>query len=622
VKSREPAAFAHVREGAGDWGAPVGHNGGAMSGDPFDLIGHIVGGQFRVEAVAGDADLSVVYRGRRLDADTRIAIKCLNLPETIPDALARALDAAFQQAYRVHDRLARGHAHIAQTITSGETRAPRTGAAVPYLVREWFDGESLAAELAGRQKEVRPMRPLEEVLGLLRGAFEAVAYAHTQGEVHLGINPANLFVASRSDGTATLKVLDFGLARMMNDFAPESPEESHSGCGLRLWLPGYAAPEQLDESLGGVGPQTDVYALALVATEALSGHKLPHFLEQVLNRALSPSPGARQADAGELWREMSSAVPPRAARATLTDAGEVMPMVAGAVARPRLKLPSEPSTGTQPMSFDATGVSSSYVPVALPRGPEPPTTATPAPPGVAGGARERAEGIETATSEPARLPPVEPDHPLHVPSKPPSLVPPLLALRSDAPALARLGLPVRLSRRALALVSAGAAAALILVAGTVAALRSHRGSAVATAAGTADSSEPAMAPSPADAPASPASPSAASSPEAPSASSPQAPPDSTAKAKPEAPFAAAAARRALDAKKREFGKCRRGRTWGHASATVTFANDGSVEKVAVAPPFAGTPTGACAADALASVRVAPFSGAPASLDYHFYVPAK
>src|SRR5579871_5069899 len=98
-----------------------------MGSDPFDLIGQIVGGQFRVDTVAGDADLSIVYKGRRLDSNEAVAIKCLNLPETIPDSLARALDAAFQQAFRVHDRLSRGHENIARTLTSGETRSQRTG---------------------------------------------------------------------------------------------------------------------------------------------------------------------------------------------------------------------------------------------------------------------------------------------------------------------------------------------------------------------------------------------------------------------------------------------------------------------------------------------------------------
>ncbi len=373
-----------------------------MSSDPFDLIGQIVGGQFRVDAVAGDADLSIVYRGRSLDANTAVAIKCLNLPETIPDTLARALDAAFQQAFRVHDRLARGHENIAQTRTSGETRSPRTGATVPYMVREWLEGESLAAELAGSKKDVRPVRSLEEVIGLLQGAFEAVSFAHERGEVHLGLNPSNLFVAKRGDGTVTLKVLDFGLARMMNDFAPESPSESHSGCGLRLWLPGYAAPEQIDEALGPAGTRTDVYALALIAMEALAGRKLPQFLEQVLNRALSAAPDARQADAGELWREVRSAVTPRPALASIAGAGSALPVAVGALSMPRLKLPSAPSTHTQPMSFEARA-SSTVDPVAIPTAPETPLPGPSAPLGAPVSLTPR------EAQEPIMMTPVEPN---------------------------------------------------------------------------------------------------------------------------------------------------------------------------------------------------------------------
>ena len=59
--------------------------------------------------------------------------------------------------------------------------------------------------------------------------------------------------------------------------------------------------------------------------------------------------------------------------------------------------------------------------------------------------------------------------------------------------------------------------------------------------------------------------------------------------------------------------------WGYDLATVTFANDGSVDKVAIAPPFAGTPTGECPKGTLAAARIAPFAGTPHSLGYRFYV---
>ena len=546
-----------------------------MSSDPFELIGQIVGGQFRVDAVAGDADLSVVYRGLRLDANTAVAIKCLNRQEAIPDELARALDAAFQQAFRVHDRLARGHQNIAQTLTSGETRSPRTGAIVPYIVREWLEGESLAAELAGRQKDLRPIRPLEEIIGLLKGAFEAVAFAHEQGEVHLGLNPGNLFVATRDDGTVTLKVLDFGLARMLNDFAPEVPSESHSGSGLRLQLPGYAAPEQIDESLGPPGARADVYALALIAMEALAGQKLPPFLEEALNRALSPSPRARQATAGKLWSQMCSAVAPRPARASI--AGTFDPP-ALSKAPPK---PSERSPDAQPASHGA----------------RPPS----------------GEGHEPMTA-----PAIEPSDLIKA-NEIPSLVPPVLALGSE-PASRAAGAPVAaLPRKALVLASVAAAAVLVLATGTVAALRVHRGSA-SIASATVERAPASAAPAMADAP-QPIASSGASGEGAPDASQEHPANDSTT-APPQAKFAAAAARRALDTKKHDVSRCRHGRVWGYASATVTFANDGSVDKVAVAPRLAGTQTGACAAEALAAVHVAPFGGTPGQVSYRFYVSPK
>jgi hypothetical protein len=87
-------------------------------------------------------------------------------------------------------------------------------------------------------------------------------------------------------------------------------------------------------------------------------------------------------------------------------------------------------------------------------------------------------------------------------------------------------------------------------------------------------------------------------------------------------FHNAAAIRALDGKWREVAKCRRGKAWGKASTTVTFASDGSVTHVDVGPPFAGTPTGDCIADTLATTRAPPFGGDAAVLVYRVYVAPK
>ncbi len=560
-----------------------------MSGDPFDLIGQVVGGQFPGRCAGrGRGPERRLLRCRRLDGNVPVAIKCLYKPDSIPGPLARAMDAAFLRACRVHDRLARGNPNIAQTITSGETRSPRNGTSVPYLVREWLEGQSLAAELAARDDQPRPLRPLDEVLGLLKGAFEAIAFAHAQGEVHLGINPGNLFVVMRADGGVELKVLDFGLARMMNDFSPETPAESHSGQGLRLLLPGYAAPEQLDETVGVAGPRTDVYALALVAMEALSGHTLPPLLEQALDRALSPAPDARQANAGELWNEVREFAAPSPG-ATSLDADPLPAEVEGGIAEPRPKAPSQPSNDVQPEAPERELHASMPVPAVV--------------------------HATDAAMAPAPL--IEPNDPLRVhPSKIPSLVPPVLTLSSGAPSGSRTWrLPPLPSRRVLAFAGTATVASMILVAGTVAALRSHPASGSIAPPAVSDFS--AQSPS-VNAP-SPGAPSAGSPGGAPPAASQEAPSHWTTSGQAGAAFAPAAARRALDARKSDVGKCRGGPVWGNASATVTFANDGSVDKVAIAPPFAGTKTGACAEEALATARVATFGGAAGSVTYRFYL---
>jgi hypothetical protein len=204
-------------------------------------------------------------------------------------------------------------------------------------VREWFEGESLASDLRHRRKESRQGRPVDEALALLETAFDAISYAHSQGEVHLALNPTNLFLAenTRTSSLRTLKVLDFGTAGRVGALGSGgAPSLPRPPTGLRLLFPAYAAPEQLERTIGAIGPWTDVYALALVMMEVLSdrmvmdssetgvlveraidekrrptprshGLKLPSHIDRALTRALERAPDARHRSASELWRAIS-----------------------------------------------------------------------------------------------------------------------------------------------------------------------------------------------------------------------------------------------------------------------------------------------------------------------------
>ena len=170
----------------------------------------ILDGQFRVDAFAGEGRprRRSPTRADHLGVEAPVAIKCLNLPATLDTTYGKPLVDGFKDASRIHYRLARGNLHIAQTIASGSTVAPRTGAVVPYLVREWFEGESLASDLAKRREKKMTGRSVNETMALLEAAYEGVSYAHQQGEVHLSLNPSNLFLATKAEGGASLKVLD------------------------------------------------------------------------------------------------------------------------------------------------------------------------------------------------------------------------------------------------------------------------------------------------------------------------------------------------------------------------------------------------------------------------------
>jgi len=688
-----------------------------MDRDPFDLVGDVLDGQFRVDAFAGEGDLSVVYKGHHLGVDAAVAIKCLNLPETLDPALARPLVDGFKEASRVHYRLARGNLHIAQTIASGSTLVPRSGVVVPYLVREWYEGESLRSDLARRREEKQTGRPLEEVLSLLETAFDGLAYAHAQGETHLSVNPSNLFLIARSGSSApALKVLDFGVASTMNAFASGIPSKARPTAGLRLLFPAYAAPEQLDRTAGNLGPWTDVYALALVMMEMLSdrlvmgeadsgaivehaldeqrrptpqahGLKLPSHVDRALARAVARAPERRQKTAAELWKDVRNTVrtlvprsmsaapprsmfpappgsisaPPRAmsaapprvtqppnafpSRAPLalpslplrtpaparvrsaTLVGLSAPVVSGAAPVPSSmvtsvpavvspsRLSSVPSVATRPMAFERQAAPASPAPSLPPAMPSPADASVPPP----------------ASSPPAAplTPPLAPvssgDPPPDAPSGSGPIEPwPLPLRRRDglldliehlrSPRAVAVALPVA----GVLFWSAVAAIFLLVVA---APLRRSGKPSEPTPSATALSRSPA---SPASVP--PTANATAAVTATPATTAPAvvnstpippetAPPPVTSGP----PFPSTTAVRALDGRWREVAKCRRGKVWGKASTTITFAGDGSVTHVDVGSPFAGTPTADCVADKLRTVRIARFGDGDATLVYRVYV---
>lgn len=265
--------------------------------DPFGFVGHVLEAQFRVDAVGGEGGFSVVYRGFHLGLGEPVAIKCLKLPPSVGGALGDMFIQRFRDESRLLYKLSQGNLHIVRSIAAGAALAPATHAVVPYMVLEWLDGRSVASEVDERHGRGMRGRGLEGAVHLMAGAADALSYAHSQGVVHRDLNPGNFMIVETPQGP-TVKVLDFGVAKVLHDSTLALGQRAATVGHVRIFAPGYGAPEQFDHDLGPVGPWSDVYSFALVILEVardqavITGEHLGEYAQKAVDPKLRPTPRA------------------------------------------------------------------------------------------------------------------------------------------------------------------------------------------------------------------------------------------------------------------------------------------------------------------------------------------
>ncbi|WP_437924154.1 bifunctional serine/threonine-protein kinase/formylglycine-generating enzyme family protein [Sorangium sp. So ce291] len=303
--------------------------------DPFGWVGATIGGKYRLDAVIGEGGFGVVYRGHHLGLDEPVAVKCLKMLGTLPPAEREAFQRMLLNEGRLLHRLSRASAGIVQALDAGAAVSP-SGEWTPYLVLEWLDGAPLDRDIAERRVRGEAARPLAEAVALLAPAAHALEAAHAQGVAHRDIKPANLFLAEIG-GRHTMKVLDFGIAKVLSELSSMTQAMAETGSTLRAFTVHYGAPEQFHQRFGATGPWTDVFALALVLIEVASGNRAllgsdvtqlfiaatdpafrpslrgagvsaPEAVEAVVRRALAVEPRERYRTAGELWGALDAAM--------------------------------------------------------------------------------------------------------------------------------------------------------------------------------------------------------------------------------------------------------------------------------------------------------------------------
>ena len=306
----------------------------ASSRDPFRLCGTMIEGKYLVESVIGDGGFGVVYRGVHQGFGENIAIKCLKLPARLDPPQRDAFLEQLRDEGRLLHRLSKSTPGIVQALDVGAFTTP-AGLWVPYLILEWLDGVTLAEHLAERAERGAPPYTVTEAVRLLEPAARALAVAHRQKIAHRDVKPPNLFVC-RSGAEQTLKVLDFGIAKVLGDHPTFTEALAHTAKLPAAFTPRYGAPEQFNKQRGATGPWTDVFALALIFVELVTGQKaldgddptqlyvvaadptirptprsrgiaIPNAVERVLGKALAVEPKNRYPDAGEFWDALVAA---------------------------------------------------------------------------------------------------------------------------------------------------------------------------------------------------------------------------------------------------------------------------------------------------------------------------
>jgi serine/threonine protein kinase len=213
--------------------------------------GDIVAGKYRVERVLGVGGMGVVVAARHVELGELFALKFL-LPNFRDDPeVARRFAREARTGIRVKNE------HVARVFDVGTLP---DGA--PYMVMEHLTGKDLATII-----EKRGRLPLEEAVDLLLQGCEALCEAHSMGIVHRDLKPANLFVVAGSDGLPFVKVLDFGISKLITVGADDLSATSSAAI---LGSPLYMSPEQLTSSKD-VDRRADIWSLGVILYEALTG---------------------------------------------------------------------------------------------------------------------------------------------------------------------------------------------------------------------------------------------------------------------------------------------------------------------------------------------------------------
>jgi eukaryotic-like serine/threonine-protein kinase len=242
------------------------------------LVGHTLNGTYYIQQKIGSGGMGEVYKAIHRKLESPVAIKIVKRELLAHSAIIHR----FQREARAASKLR--HPHIVAVTDFGQTDDGTL-----FMVMEYVAGRSLARAIA----EDAPM-PERRVVHIGEQILSALAEAHANHILHRDLKPENVMVEARRDAPDSVKVLDFGIAKVL---AGDASASTLTQAGLVCGTPGYMSPEQLRG--GEVDARSDLFSVGIVLYEMLT-HKLPFDVQtpmEMLHKHLSqavPPPGDRR----------------------------------------------------------------------------------------------------------------------------------------------------------------------------------------------------------------------------------------------------------------------------------------------------------------------------------------
>lgn len=215
------------------------------------FVGSIIQNRYEVEEPIGRGGMSSVYRARDMTTGDKVAFKVMHAHLLENPSNVRRFRREAQAANRVR------HDHCVKIFDVGVTPMGS-----PYIIMDYLDGPSLSQVIADNGK-----LPVARCLKIFIQACEGMAYVHKLGVLHRDLKPSNIVLVNVDDDPDYVKVVDFGIAKVLAEEARSTLSQTPTGHALGS--PPYMSPEQCRGA--HVDPRADIYSMGCLMYESLTG---------------------------------------------------------------------------------------------------------------------------------------------------------------------------------------------------------------------------------------------------------------------------------------------------------------------------------------------------------------